>query len=385
MKIQAYIYHKRAEKYSDCQDYFKVDLQNNRIAVADGMSQSIYPQWWAKILVNSYLDKGKIPYEPDELRTCQKDWQSQVQTEIDKREAAGKNPWRLKNAIAENSGAGSTICGFSWNDNGWKCQCIGDSCIIVVYKDLSIKIHSSQEGEFGNTPDYLDSFRNGRGTIKEFQGSFNDVISILLVTDPFSELFQKHINNKEYITNRLREIFALSDHNSYCELIERWRDIFEMHNDDSTLIVLSDFSNSTFSQEHIDRLEDLCLEESKVYAAHKESQVIRNVNTTPKPKIPDENILLSDNKEKTCEKVYNTAEERIRIAEEAKKKAEKRAIAAEEAKERAEVRAKEAEEALSIAEQRAKNAEMAKEVALAKIKAIKPLGLKGLLKFHIFK
>lgn len=357
MKIQAYIYHKRAEKYSDCQDYFNIDLQNNRIAVADGMTQSIYPQWWAKILVNAYLENGKIPSSSEELKTYQDIWQKQVQNEIDKREKAGKNPWRLKNTFAERSGAGSTLCGFSWKDNDWEGQCIGDSSIIEVYKDYSIKIHSSQEGDFGNHPDYLDSFGDGRGSFKPFQGSFNDVISILLVTDPFSELFQKNIENKEFITARLKEISALSDHTSYGELIENWRDDFEMHNDDSTLIILGDFCDSTHNTEHIYKLEDLCIKEDQIYSIEEETLSIEKVNEH----IPSMKYVES----------FVSSEDKLKATEEALCKAE------------AKVKALEKERDVALAKVRA--AERARDHALAKANARKPYGVKGLIKSKLLR
>jgi len=75
MEIRAFIYHKEAEKYSDCQDYFEISSQNNRIAVSDGMSQSIYPQWWAEILAKAYIQTGAIPRE---LASYQEIWQNKL-------------------------------------------------------------------------------------------------------------------------------------------------------------------------------------------------------------------------------------------------------------------------------------------------------------------
>ncbi|MDE5997687.1 MAG: hypothetical protein K2G77_05695 [Muribaculaceae bacterium] len=393
MKIQAYIYHKRAEQYRDCQDYFKIDLENNRIAVADGMTQSIYPQWWAKILVNAYLENGKIPASTEELKIYQDIWQKQVQEEIAKRENDGKNPWRLKNAFAERSGAGSTICGFSWNDGTWKCQCIGDSSIIEVSKDYSIRILSSQEGIFGNHPDYLDSFRNGQGSVKEFQGSFNDAKTILLVTDPFSELFQKHMNNKKFITDRLMEIDVLTDHHSFCETIERWRDDFEMHNDDSTLIMLNDFSTLLCEHEHIDSLEDLCLKETegkpvderlqlieKTFESHHSDNTFVTKESRIKAALEERDIAEAKAKDLECE--LNSAKEKAKALQKDKDRAEAKAkdleqelnLAKEKAKalqkdkDRAEAKAKDLEQELNLAKEKAKALQKDKDRAEAKAK-----------------
>ena len=254
MDIKAFIYHKRAEKYSDCQDCFGLNTQNNRIAVSDGMSQSIFPQWWAKILVDAFLETGKIPY--DNILPYQIQWQDRVRDEIAKQEAEGKNPWLLRDMFAERSGAGATICGFEWDNNGWTCQCLGDSCLIKIKEDYTIEIITSQKGNFDSHPDYLDSFTEGRGEPVTVSGDFN-LKAILLVTDPFAELFQIHQNDSEFISKRLNEICNLSEHESFISLVENWRNSFNLHNDDSTLIIITDLKQRPVNVAHEDGIEDL--------------------------------------------------------------------------------------------------------------------------------
>jgi len=258
MKVKAYIHHKRAEKYCDCQDCFGIDFQNNRIAVSDGLSQSHYQRWWAKILVDAYLKVGHIPTD---ILPYQKKWQNRFVREIQERESRGANPWRQKNWLAEKSGAGATLCGFSWDSDKWTCECLGDSCVIIINDDYTLDFHTSQIGKFGSYPDYFDSFKAGRGSVSKTTGDFN-AIAILIVTDPFSELFQKHKDDVDYIKARLDELQKLGNHESYVELVERWRDQLGMHNDDSTLVLLQDFSNIQIipddTANHIDRLQSLC-------------------------------------------------------------------------------------------------------------------------------
>lgn len=263
MKIRAYIYHKRAEKYTDCQDCFGIDANTRRIAISDGMSQSIFPQWWAKILVDAYLETGHIP---DDISPLQYEWQQQLVGEIQKREEEAKsnpkrNPWRLKNAISEKAGAGATLCGLTLADKGWTCECIGDSCLIAVNRDYTLNFYTSQVGAFGNQPDYLDSFQDGRGTPKK-ESIKQDVVCLLMVSDPFAELFQNNETNLEFIKSRLAELQNLSDHESFKQLVEKWRDEFSMHNDDSTLILIEDLSDSTIHADHIDNLAELCSKET---------------------------------------------------------------------------------------------------------------------------
>ncbi|MDE6190421.1 MAG: protein phosphatase 2C domain-containing protein [Muribaculum sp.] len=272
MVIKAFIYHKRAEKYSDCQDCFGINSQNNRIAVSDGMSQSIFPQWWAKILVDDYLENGCMPKD---ILPLQDKWQRMLLSEIRLREEEAitnpkRDPWRLKNLLAEKSGAGATLCGLTLGKNEWSCECLGDSCVITINYDNTLNIYTSQVGEFGNRPDYFDSFRTGRG--EPIRKTINrDVKAILMVTDPFAELFQLHENNIEFIKARFDELQSLTTHESFTELVERWRDEFGMHNDDSTLVFIDDFSNSDFTICHIDNLEELCLIETN----NEDNQIIQ--------------------------------------------------------------------------------------------------------------
>ncbi len=265
MNIKAFIYHKRAEKYSDCQDCFGIDSQNNRIAVSDGMSQSIFPQWWARILVDYYIGNGHIPQD---ICSLQEKWQQMLHNEILKREEEAKtnpkkDPWRLKNFLAEKSGAGATLCGLTLGDNEWVCECIGDSCLIAIDHNYALNFYTSQVGEFGNHPDYLDSFRTGRGesiqkTVKR------DVKALLMVSDPFAELFQINKNDQKFIKLRLEELIALTDHHSFVKLVEKWRDDFKMHDDDSTLVLIQELSNSDFNIEYSDNLTQLCVDETAI-------------------------------------------------------------------------------------------------------------------------
>ncbi len=293
MIIKAFIYHKRAEKYSDCQDCFGINSQNNRIAVSDGMSQSIFPQWWAKILVDDYLENGHIPKD---ILPLQVKWQRMLLAEIKRRDEEAitnpkRDPWRLKNLLAEKSGAGATICGLTLGDKEWTCECLGDSCVIAINHDYTLDIYTSQVGEFGNHPDYFDSFRAGRG--EPIRKTINrDVKAILMVTDPFAELFRLHENNIEFIKARFDELQSLTTHESFTELVERWRDEFEMHNDDSTLVFIDDFSNSDFTICHIDNLEELCDNEGNqiIQPNSEPTATIGNVNVSNTGNPPEYNF-----------------------------------------------------------------------------------------------
>ena len=174
MKIRAFITHKLRKHYSECQDRFCINSDNHAIAVSDGMSQSVFPDYWAEILSSFYAKNGHCTNE-DRKELCN-DWLKKVVDFISEEIHNGKNPWRLQNCIDAQNGAGATLCGIQFIDaEKWIGHVLGDTCIIEV--DITgkepIKILTSEKKAFDSYPDYYESFPNkeGRGQIEEFKGN----------------------------------------------------------------------------------------------------------------------------------------------------------------------------------------------------------------------
>lgn len=241
MKVRSFITHKLCEHYADCQDRFSINEDTRTIAVSDGMSQSIFPDYWAEILSNQYANEGHCD-EEDRIKLCSS-WLQRVEEYRDEQVRLGKNPWKLNNFLAAHKGAGATICGIRFeNATDWKGDVLGDSCIIEIdIEKNTINILSSEEKAFDYYPDYYDSFpeKKGRGIIKSFSGEISPNKLLLLVSDPFSEFIYK---NKTDCKDYIQQILQLSSHSDFCTLVDDWREK-GMHNDDSTLCVI-EFDNS---------------------------------------------------------------------------------------------------------------------------------------------
>ena len=236
MKVRAYITHKQAEKYSDCADYFGICPLNKRVAVSDGVSQSIMPLEWAKILVNAFINNS---WDPETgVSSLQSEWFKEAIAYLNDQRAQGKNPWMLENCITNRDGAGATFCGIEFvDDSHWTAKILGDSCLVLLDENNEIlKIVSSKEGKFDNRPDYFDSFKEQRGAVKTEVGELKGH-KILLVSDPFSELFQNYQTSVE-IKVIIDRILSLSGYNSYVQLVDEYRELYHMHNDDSTLVII---------------------------------------------------------------------------------------------------------------------------------------------------
>lgn len=258
MKVRAFITHKLNEHYSECQDRFAINIDRRSVAVSDGMSQSIFPDYWADVLSRFYADNGHCTDE-DRINLCQ-EWKTKVDQYLDKAKQEGRIPWRLQNSIASFNGAGATICGVTFDkSNHWTGHVLGDSCIIEIdtskvdYPKVA-KIHTSEKKPFDSYPDYYESFPNklGRGVIESFEGSLTGNNVLLLVSDPFSEFLAKNEDSSVW----LRRILELNSHEEFCSLVDDWRNE-GLHNDDSTLCIIEYDSKGALSIAHEDKISEL--------------------------------------------------------------------------------------------------------------------------------
>ena len=330
MKIRAFITHKLSERYSECQDRFCINSDNHAIAVSDGMSQSVFPDYWAEILSSFYAKKGHCTNE-DRKKLCE-EWLNRVNDFLHKEKRNGKNPWRLQNCIETQYGAGATLCGVKFTDaENWIGHVLGDSCIIEV--DITgkepIKIHTSENKAFDSYPDFYESFSKkvGRGQIKEFSGKLSEGHCLLLVSDPFSEFLSNH---KEHCSQWLKRILELKEHEDYCSLVDDWRKE-GLHNDDSTLCIIEYDGSMDFRIEHEDDIRSLMESEKnsnkslpikdnptinvpqdeEKKAAYKEKILSRQENITEPPTLEDKKQKFihdfEDFASKCCESIIDNA------------------------------------------------------------------------------
>lgn len=234
-----------AESYSDCQDYFGVNVKNKKIAISDGMSQSIFPFEWARILVEFYLATDKIKLTED-LQPLKVEWSKYVDNELKRQKKAGMSTWMLENFLTERKGAAATFCGVKFSGYEWYGQVLGDSCLIEINENNQIiNIYTSQTGDFGNHPDYFDSINNGRGIPKSINGILKKGWKLLFVTDPFAELL--YIKRKDNIEiDFIAELLQISSQEDFECLVDKWRRYENMHNDDSTIIIVEHDGNEEF-------------------------------------------------------------------------------------------------------------------------------------------
>lgn len=258
MLVKAFITHKLSEKYKDCQDRFSLNAEKFTVAVSDGMSESIFPHYWAEILSNAYVEEKFVPNNG--VGSLCSIWHDKVSDFIEVGKKKKTLHWRTEANFLEGKSAGATLCGVKFkNSSKWNGHVLGDSCLITINENKIEEIYSSEDKPFDSYPDFYDSNpkNSGRGTIREVSGEITQGKRLLLVSDPFSEYLSLNRNNADALVS---EILSLNSHEEFCQLVERWRKN-GMHNDDSTLIIIDWDGRKSFNIKHMDDINSLIQDE----------------------------------------------------------------------------------------------------------------------------
>ena len=268
MRIRAFITHKKAELFKDCQDRFSINPDTKSVAVSDGMSQSYQQKPWADLLVKAYTENAQWEPNLKSVKELAPLWLERVKSFIQNLKDTNAPQYliiRNENALALRKSAGATFCGIRFNGYKWSGYVLGDSCLIELEKNRIKKLYTSQNGdEFDNHPDFFDSnpFSDGKGTPLAIKGSIGRSTSIIMVSDPFSDFLlekQKKGEEEKYI----KELLAINNHDEFEKLVADWRDNRGMHNDDSTLIIIENDGRSSFDVVCQDKIDVYLAEEQK--------------------------------------------------------------------------------------------------------------------------
>ncbi|MDR3246195.1 MAG: protein phosphatase 2C domain-containing protein [Prevotellaceae bacterium] len=263
-KIKAFITHKMAEKYEDCQDSFNINSENRAIAVADGVSQSIFPKQWADLLTSSFVRDKKFSLTSEgKVKEIRASWFQFFKKELERQQKANSPiVWHLENCFNVGKSAGATLVGirikksekiwspFSSVEYEVEYEVLGDSCLIVVKDDaVKAQISSKPDGaEFDNYPDYIDSniTIGMKGTPKKGKiGHLSNGDKLLLVTDALSDKFNEERNKPDKGKSFIKQINKIANDADFVKFVDDLRKE-GMSNDDTTLVCIELDKNENF-------------------------------------------------------------------------------------------------------------------------------------------
>lgn len=238
MRARGFIVQKQAESEADCQDRFSINAATGSVAVSDGMSQSLFPKYWAEILADKYTSERNWFPSRENVRALAPVWKERVEARIEEMRRDGLSTWRAENMLAEGFSAGATLVGLRiFSNNHFVCDVLGDSCLVILLDGSIMHIYSSiDDTAFGCYPDYYDSdpLKPGKGDVRTFDGEIVPGMHFLLVSDPLAEFIASFRNNSgERIL--VRELLSVESQEEYEILVSYWRQD-GMHNDDTTMV-----------------------------------------------------------------------------------------------------------------------------------------------------
>lgn len=240
MRAKAFITQKQAETEADCQDRFSINALTGSVAVSDGMSQSIFPKYWAEILVDRYTSEMDWFPSRESVHALAPFWLEKVRKKLEDWRTRGMEPWRSESMLAAGASAGATLVGLRTGFEGkWVCDILGDSCLIELEGEHIKEIYSSTD-HFDNYPDYFDSNPSnpGKGEVKTVKGTWTPRTTLLLVTDALGS-FLSSIRGTSEESIRVRELLSVESSDEFKILVDYWRKD-GMHDDDTTLVIVTD-------------------------------------------------------------------------------------------------------------------------------------------------
>lgn len=267
MVIRAFITHKQAEQFADCQDRFGVAPDTKSIAVSDGMGSTWQQKIWAQLLVDTYAESIDWCPSKETIKPLCQAWRTKVADFIQnlKDTNAPENMiYRNERNLVAGRSAGATFVGIRFKGNEWNGTVLGDSCLIE-WEGKEAKFYTSQDTEaFDSYPDYFDSspLKEGKGTPKLIKGLLKDGTILFLVSDPFSDFLLEHSKQGD-IGLYVQQLLSIASHDEFEALVCKWRKE-GMHNDDTTLVIVENDNSEDITINHIDDIATMIEKEKRL-------------------------------------------------------------------------------------------------------------------------
>jgi len=241
---------KKDESISDCQD--ACCALGSCFAVADGASQSLYPNIWADGLVKHFCKNPGISQEnwQDWLFPIQEEWLLNVSERIANARKSNKASWiTSQNRFNSFEPATSTFIGLKFieEENQVDVCIVGDSCLFLLEDGQLVKTFPlNKSSDFGDRPAYFASRVQNNEFIPDFltfKTDANDTTEhrnhFILATDALAEFIFRKIEYGEDLQFFL-DLLKISSPEDFERFVAMSRQTgpIKMKNDDVTLTVI---------------------------------------------------------------------------------------------------------------------------------------------------
>ncbi|MDR0834022.1 MAG: hypothetical protein LBN93_07575 [Candidatus Symbiothrix sp.] len=239
---------KANENIDDCQDAFQV--REKCAAIADGVSQSIYPAEWAELLVGRFCTKPEINRDTwqDWLQPIQDEWKTIAEKQVESAKKTGNPAWITNhNRLTQHISAKSTFVGLQIKNNRLHISLIGDSCLFI-WKDgnFSECIPYKSSSEFDAYPGFFASIaRDNTDSVPFFiEREITENEWYVLATDALSKWILENIEAENDVFSQLLTIKTQADLEKFVSDARNISEI-KMEDDDVALVVMQVLSDKT--------------------------------------------------------------------------------------------------------------------------------------------
>lgn len=232
---------KAGEELESCADSLSVNTLNMAFAVSDGVTQSLYPAIWSRILTSEYVKSPQTffvtgPQGKTVKPALADNFERKFQEKYNSLEPQKRRIVDISRKKKPFSAA--TFIGLWIKNNTIHIDTIGDSVVFVFdkrTKTVSVICSMSENGvlKFDNMPEYITSQNTQKGRIVSADVPLSESI-ILVMTDALSDWYNSQ-TDKFTITQNLTKI---TTHDAFQSLVNNLRAGRALKDDDTTMLVL---------------------------------------------------------------------------------------------------------------------------------------------------
>lgn len=229
---------------AEYEDAYSVNLEQGRVAIADGVSSAIFSGRWARILTTQIAENPPELAEPDGWVNWLADPRRRWLEDID----FPRMPLHQKNKLRQVGGAYCTLC---WIEVGiapelestdcclLRAFAMGDSCVLHLRDgELNSSFPLTTSAEFDLDPDSICSVATSRDLqqqLKTIEVHCQDGDVLIMVTDAIGKWMLDCIEKGDL---KPWERLWVLDEAEWLAAIEELRDTNLMKRDDTTMIAL---------------------------------------------------------------------------------------------------------------------------------------------------
>lgn len=234
LKWREYQLPKRGSLQSEFDDASGGDPIAARFAVADGATETVCADVWAKLLVDGYLAHPVADFDEwhDWLTILRHKWWDDV--------GQRQLPWYAENKLDE--GAAATLVGLTIDrDANWHALAVGDACLFQVRGHELIKAFPiTHSKDFGIRPQLVGSLPRATDPRPlQTGGDWRVGDQILLMTDALAEWFLQEHEQLHNGAPTLERVLDLKDTpERQAAEIDALRDTRRLRNDDVTFLCI---------------------------------------------------------------------------------------------------------------------------------------------------